>query len=176
MKLEFSYPGFLRKNKNRSPLLSEAISDGIKDVFNEMGYKKVVRTNPMNLNPNPLNNKEQIDMIATCLADNFVKNIYNLQNEKSYTAYVKSLSEIFHWAHEFYIEYNHKLKDWESFGKSGDNIYKAATREAFQIAWGNERMQIFTEHHSKNTCQRIRHPNTSTNNNFIKPELSELSI
>ena len=81
MKLEFSYPGLFRKNKNKSPLLSEAISDGIKDVFNEMGYRKVVRTNPMNLSHSHLNNKEQIDMIATCLADNFVKKIYNLQNK-----------------------------------------------------------------------------------------------
>jgi hypothetical protein len=176
MKLEFSYPGLFRKNKNKSPLLSEAISDGIKDVFNEMGYRKVVRTNPMNLSHSHLNNKEQIDMIATCLADNFVKKIYNLQNEKSYSAYVKSLSEIFHWAHEFYIEYNHKLKNWESFGKSGDNIYKAASREAFQIAWGNERMQIFTDQHSKKSSQKIRYQNSSINNNFIEPELSELSI
>jgi hypothetical protein len=176
MKPEFSYPGFFWKKKNKPHLLSEAVSDGIKDVFNEMGYRKVIRTNPMTMRPDSLNNKKQIDLIATCLADNFVKKIYNLQNEKSYSAYVKSLSEIFHWAHEFYIEYNHKIKDWESFGKSGDNIYKATTREAFQIAWGNERMQIFTDQHSKNSSQEIIYLKSAPRNNFIEPEVSEISI
>lgn len=174
--MKFLYPRFFRERKNKPPLLSEAISDGISDVFNEMGYRKDVRTNPMNIMSNPLNNKEQIDMIATCLANNFVKKIYNLQNEKSYSAYVKSLSEIFHWAHEYYIEYNHRIIDWECFSKSDDNIYKATTREAFQIAWGNERLQIFNGQHSKNTSQKIRYLESSTNNNLIEPELSELSI
>jgi hypothetical protein len=137
--------------KNKPPLFSEALSDGIKDVFNEMGYRKFVRINPMNMRSYPLNNKEQIDMIATCLADNFVKKIYDFQNEKSYSAYIKSLSENFQWDHELYIEYNNKMKDWEKFEKSIDNIYNVNTMEDFQIAWGNERISQFFNQHAKNT-------------------------
>jgi len=151
MKLKFLYQGLFRKKENKPPLFSEALSDGIKDVFNEMGYRKFVRINPMSMRSYPLNSKEQIDMIATCLADNFVKKIYDFQNEKSYSAYVKSLSEIFHWAHEFYIEYNHKMKDWESFKRSIDNIYNVNTMEDFQIAWGNQRIKQFFDQHAINT-------------------------
>jgi hypothetical protein len=169
-------PGLLMKKKKRIPVLSGALSDGIKDVFHEMGYKKFESKNPINIKAFQEGNSEHIDEIAALLADNFVKKIYDLQNEKSYSAYVKSLSEVFHWAHEFYIEYNHKIKNWESFSKSGDNIYKATTREAFQIAWGNERIQLFADQHSKKTHQKIRYLKSSINNNIIEPELSGISI
>jgi hypothetical protein len=151
MKLKFLFPCSFRKNKNKPPHFSEALSDGIKDAFNDFGYRKFVRINPMNMRSYHLNNHEQIDMIATCFADNFVKEVYDFQNEKSYSAYVKSLSEIFNWAHEFYIEYNHKMKDWESFEKSQDNIYNVNTMEDFQIAWGNQRIKQFFDQHAINT-------------------------
>ena len=88
---------------------------------------------------------DQVNEIASSLADNFVRQLYDFYNEKSYSAYLKSMSEIYHWAHEFYIQYNYKLNDWESFKESPENSYQAISKEGFLIAWGKNRMKVFLE-------------------------------
>ena len=60
---------------------------------------------------------DQIDKIAVCLADNFVKPLFDFHNEKKYQAYVKSLAEILNWSSEFYKQYYQKLNDWKVLKK-----------------------------------------------------------
>jgi len=74
------------------------------------------------------------------LSDNFVKPLFDFRDEKNYPAYVKSLAEILNWSLEFYQQYHHKLKDWEAFEKSADNIYDAVNPNDFLIAWGQKRI------------------------------------
>jgi len=82
-------------------------------------------------------------MIATRLADKFLKPLLDFYNAKNYSVYIGSLTEIIDWSFEFYNEYHLKLNDWGTFETSSENIYEAANREEFLIAWGNNRIQLF---------------------------------
>lgn len=83
-----------------------------------------------------VNDSIEIGMYAACLADNYIKELY----EKSGKGYIAALDEITAWAHEFYNSYYEKLKDWDTFERSADNIYNAVCWDDFLIAWGGERM------------------------------------
>ena len=111
---------------------------------------------------------DQIDKIAVCLADNFVKPLFDFHNEKKYQAYVKSLAEILNWSREFYKQYYQKLNDWESFEKSNDNIYNADNRNDFLIAWGCNRIQLFFAQNANETEYSRKQAKNSKNkqNNF----------
>ena len=78
----------------------------------------------------------EIGLLAACLADNYLKEIY----EKSGRGYIAALDEISAWAHEFYQAYYEKLKDWETFEESEDNTYKAVCWDDFVIGWGKDRL------------------------------------
>jgi hypothetical protein len=84
----------------------------------------------------PVNDSIEIGMYATCLADNWLKELY----EKSGKGYISALDEITAWAHEFYHSYYEKLKDWDSFEESDSNIYKSACWDDFLIEWGKDRL------------------------------------
>ena len=111
-----------------------------------------------NINSHPNNHTAQIGEIANLLADNFVKPLYHCCTEKNYYVYIGILTEIINWAHEFYDQYQDKLEDWEAFKKSGDNIYNAATRHEFLVAWGNARANKFFIINTK------EYPGTNENN------------
>lgn len=95
------------------------------------------------------NEPDSIRRIAVCLADNFVKPLYNCCTEKNYYVYIGILTEIINWAHEFYEQYHDKLNDWEAFKKSGDNIHNAATGHEFLVAWGKARVNKFLNVNTK---------------------------
>lgn len=84
----------------------------------------------------PVNDSIEIGMLAACLADNYLKDLY----EKSGIGYIAVLDEISAWAHEFYNSFYEKLKDWETFEDSSDNVYKSLCWDDFVMAWGQERM------------------------------------
>lgn len=81
----------------------------------------------------------EIGMLAACFADNFMKELY----EKSGKGYIDALDEISAWAHEFYHAYYEKLKEWETFEESEDNIFNAVCWDDFVIAWGSDRLKKY---------------------------------
>lgn len=86
-------------------------------------------------------------MISASLASNFAKPLFEFLNGKKYSVYVKCLEEVLNWAYEFYRQYQHKLNDWDSFEKSKDNIYNAASSDEFLVAWGRQRITQFCKIH-----------------------------
>lgn len=89
------------------------------------------------------NHFDQVSEIANCLADNFVKPLYNFCTQKSYYVYSGILTEIIDRAQEFHEQYQDKLNDRETFEKSDDNIYDATTPHEFLVTWGNARTDKF---------------------------------
>ncbi len=87
----------------------------------------------------PVNDSIEIGMYAACLADNFLNPLY----EKSGKGYIAALDEITALAHEFYNSYYEKLKDWETFEPSEDNIYKSVCWDDFVIDWGAVRIEKY---------------------------------
>ena len=88
---------------------------------------------------------DQMEMITTCLTENFVKPIYARCGDRNYYTYVLVLDEILHWAEEFYALYRGKLTKWEDFRKSRENIFNANRPDEFIIAWGNNRLKLFLD-------------------------------
>ena len=107
------------------------------------------------------NRIEQIDRIAFCLANKFVKPLYNLCDEKNYHGYIKCLMEIRKWASEFYNKYYYELYNWKVFEKSIENIYNAANRDDFLIAWGCSRIRgVYIQHKNRTAyCQKRSNAN-----------------
>lgn len=89
------------------------------------------------------NANDHIRLIASSLADKFVKPMYDANCEKNYFVYVGCLSEILNWSGEFYNSYFHKMHDWKSFETSKDNIYNAVDRDDFLLAWGCTKVRQF---------------------------------
>ncbi len=87
----------------------------------------------------PIIDSIEIGMLAACLADNFLNELY----ERSGKGYITTLDEISAWAHEFYNAYYEKLKDWEAFEESEDNIYKDICWDDFVISWGSDRLKKY---------------------------------
>ncbi|MBS1597416.1 MAG: hypothetical protein JST75_04270 [Bacteroidetes bacterium] len=97
------------------------------------------------------NDPERIDTIAIRLANKFLNQLFDFCNQKNYFVYVGSLAEIMDWSYEFHQQYDHKIKDWETFGTSNENIFNAVSQDEFLIAWGNHRIAKFYE-------QNANHP------------------
>jgi hypothetical protein len=93
---------------------------------------------------------DEIDHIAISLADHFAKPLYRFTDAKSYTEYIEILKEILQWSLEFYVLYHHKLKSWENFEGSQENIYKAISKNEFLIAWGQDKLRKFTNEYPDN--------------------------
>jgi predicted nucleotidyltransferase len=96
------------------------------------------------------NHSEEIDKIAISLAVHFAKPLYYFTDAKSYSEYIEILKEILQWSLEFYVEYHHKLKSWENFEISQENIYKAVNKNEFLIAWGKDKLKKFTDEYPDN--------------------------
>lgn len=94
----------------------------------------------------PKTNNDPVAAIAVCLITHFAKPVYDFYNGKSYRLYVKSMEEIIDWSFEFHTQYYHRLKDWDAFKVSDDNIYNAADRESFLVSWGDCRIKEFFIH------------------------------
>jgi hypothetical protein len=101
------------------------------------------------MNQSSKNANDQISLIASRLADKFVKTMYDANCEKNYFVYVGCLSEILNWSGEFYNNYFHKLNDWSSFKSSKDNIYNAVDRDDFLAAWGSGKISQFFARNKK---------------------------
>ncbi|MEO8171459.1 MAG: hypothetical protein ABI581_00195 [Sediminibacterium sp.] len=91
----------------------------------------------------PVNDSIEIGMYAACLADNWLNELY----EKSGKGYISALDEITAWAHEFYNLYYEKLKDWDTFEETTDNIYNAVCWDDFVIEWGKDRLAKYFAGH-----------------------------
>jgi hypothetical protein len=96
------------------------------------------------------NHSAEIDSIAISLADHFAKPLYHFTDAKSYSEYIEILKEILSWSIEFYVQYHHKLKSWESFVRSHENIYNSTDRDDFMIAWGRDKLKKFTNEYQDN--------------------------
>jgi hypothetical protein len=106
-------------------------------------FENEVKANVMNMIAYSRNFNVDIDWIATCLADAFVKQLFNSFGENSYTVYVRSMNEILAWSHEFFAQFSNRTDDWEAFGASDENIYHAENKKEFLVAWGMERIKLF---------------------------------
>jgi hypothetical protein len=113
-----------------------------------------------------------IDWIASCLADAYVKPLFYSFGENSYTVYVKSMNEILDWSHEFFAQFSNRPDDWETFVISDENVYEAKNKKDFLVAWGKERIKMFlaakekkTEHRSAQT-NKINNPKRFQINDF----------
>ena len=102
------------------------------------------------------NHSAEIDSIAINLADHFAKPLYHFTDAKSYSEYIEILKEILSWSIEFYVQYYHKLNNWEGFVRSHENIYKSADKDEFMIAWGRDKLKKFTnEYHENKKFQNL---------------------
>ena len=85
----------------------------------------------------------EIGLIAACLADNFLKPLYDFCSKHNLHGYIGTLNVVSEWAHDFYDIYNEKIADWESFESSGDNIYESIAWDDFVISWGRDLLEKF---------------------------------
>lgn len=66
-------------------------------------------------------NTGEIIRISACISDTILKSLYD--HVKSY---IDALDIICEWTKEFYAQYYLKMKDWDSFEESVDNIYNSS--------------------------------------------------
>ena len=95
------------------------------------------------MNMDPVPHADPITQVTDSLVQNFVKPLYDSCNEKNYFAYVRCLSQIVDWSYEFFVHYSHKMKDWEEFERSRDNIFNSVSPDEFLRAWGQYKIQQF---------------------------------
>lgn len=86
---------------------------------------------------------DQVNQIAACLANNFLKSLLQFCNGRNYFFYLGCLSEILNWSHEFYKQYCQDEKS-ETQENPTNNIYCDCTyRDDVLIAWGNIRLEKY---------------------------------
>jgi hypothetical protein len=92
-----------------------------------------------------------IKMVASRLAEKFIRQLSALSNVKNYPALVGGLAEILEWSEEFYNLFFDKINDWEMFRWSNDNIHNANTLDDLIIAFGENRLKNFHVHNRNNS-------------------------
>jgi hypothetical protein len=85
---------------------------------------------------------EQLAMITACLSDTILKSLYQFGNERNLFGYIGTLSIIAEWAKEFYHSYYFKMKEWDTFEESVDNIYNVDTWDDFLVYWSNDKLNF----------------------------------
>jgi hypothetical protein len=83
-------------------------------------------------------NTDEIIRISACMADAILKPLYDHIN-----SYMNALDTICQWAKEFYHQYYLKMKDWDFFEESEDNIFNSVCWDDFLIDWTNNRFKKF---------------------------------
>jgi hypothetical protein len=91
---------------------------------------------------------DQVSMIAACLANNFLKPLYDFYNERNYVVYTECLSHILEWSYEFYEQHSHMLTEWKTFELPKDYTHNN-NRNEFLIAWGHKRIEQFFSQNEK---------------------------
>ena len=81
---------------------------------------------------------DEVIRISACMADTILKPLYDYVN-----SYLNALDIICHWTKEFYEQYYSKLKNWESFEESEDNIFNSVCWDDFLIDWVSDRFKKF---------------------------------
>ncbi|MEP7377607.1 MAG: hypothetical protein ABI675_29655 [Chitinophagaceae bacterium] len=94
-----------------------------------------------------IRNTMELSMIAACLSDNYMLELYEFLRPLG-KGYADALGQIAIWSHDFYNAYYEKMKRWEDFEDSEDNIYKAIDWDSFLIEWGNDKLLEFKAQHS----------------------------
>jgi hypothetical protein len=90
-------------------------------------------------------NTDEIIRISACMADTILKPLYDYVSERNLHGYIGTLDIICQWAKEFYQQYYSKMKEWDSFEESEDNIYNSMCWDDFLIDWTNERFKKFKD-------------------------------
>jgi len=83
----------------------------------------------------------EIGMIAACIADTVMKSLYEHCGQAG-IGYIGALDQISVWAIEFYQQYDKKMKNWEDFEESTDNIFFAICWDDFVIIWATEKLKV----------------------------------
>jgi hypothetical protein len=83
---------------------------------------------------------QEIGMLAACIADTVIEPLYEYGRAAGF-GYIGTLDLISSWAIEFYRQYNNKMKDWETFEGSPDNIFHAICWDDFVISWAQEKVK-----------------------------------
>lgn len=88
-------------------------------------------------------NTDEIIRISACMSDTILKPLYEFVNRRNMNGYIGALDIICQWAKEFYQQYYSKMKDWDSFEESADNVYNSMCWDDFLIDWTNDRFKKF---------------------------------
>lgn len=96
--------------------------------------------NHMNLNHVDV---DSICRFTACIADTILKPLFELALNRDLYGYAEVLEIVSEWAKEFYVQYYEKLKDWDAFEESKENIYNAISWDDFATNWANQRFQKF---------------------------------
>jgi len=86
-------------------------------------------------------NPYEIGMIAACIADAVMKSLYEHCGRVG-IGYIGALDQISLWAIEFYHLYDKKMKNWEEFEESSENIFFAICWDDFIIMWATEKLNV----------------------------------
>lgn len=101
-------------------------------------------------------NTDEIIKISACISDTIFKPLYDFTNSNSMNGYAGALDIICRWAKEFYQLYYIKMKDWDTFEESEDNIYNSVCWEDFVSDWINEKFKKF-----KSSALQLEYTETS---------------
>lgn len=113
-------------------------------------------------------NQQRLDfkkLVANCLAETFIRPLFEFTQEKGYPAYVGGLAEILDWAGEFTEQHFYNIPDYEVFQSGNDNTYKAETLNELIIAFGRERFKMFCAKNNKHSAYFLDKYSTIINGN-----------
>lgn len=121
----------------------------------------------MRSNKNKRNNHNDVDIdslcqITACLADIIIKPLYTLESRRNLHDYRGILKIVTDWAKDFYNKYHEKLKDWDSFEESKQNVYNAISWDGFASCWVNDRFKRYKTKIERKRGGKKWFANTST--------------
>lgn len=102
-------------------------------------------------------NTEEIIRTAACMADAILKPLYDYTSSRGLNGYIGALDIVCEWTKRFYQQYYSKMKDWDSFEESEDNVYNAVCWDDFVVDWTNEQFK-------KLKAENDHSPHVSTSN------------
>ena len=89
--------------------------------------------------------KQQTDfikMVANCLAKNFIRSLFELSKERSHSAQIGRLAEIFDWSEEFCDQYYDKIFNAE-MPKWGHQTIQSLNLDDLIVTFGREKLKKF---------------------------------
>ena len=108
---------------------------------------------------------DTICWITACIADTVLRPLYEFANSRNLFGYQETLKHIGEWSKEFYSIYESKLKDWDTFENSEENIYNSISWDDFATSWVNDRFNKFKQEFER------QKPDTNYYGNYSYPKV-----